>query len=123
RALPARHNRDLRRAPTHAHLAVPPADVTTHACKSLSATWVTKPTHAADHRLLERGRIVPPVAAHAARRALERLAKAEARGTDRDDDDAAIAESLAPGVSLHGDPAPAPSVLDDVLADLRERHG
>ena len=43
-------------------LAVPTADVASHTRESLSATGVTKPAHAANHRVLERRGVVPPLA-------------------------------------------------------------
>src|SRR5947209_12507502 len=55
------------------------------------------------------------------RSALERFAEAESGVADGDHDDAA-AEALGPAIALHGDPATLAGVLDDVLADLGQRH-
>ena len=41
---------------------------------------------------------------------------------DGDDDDAPPTEPHPPGVGLNRDPATASGVLDDVLADFRQRH-
>src|SRR4051812_44810011 len=50
------------------------------------------------------------------------MAESNSRICDRDDDDAPSAEAYPPGVSLDCNPATASGVLDDVLADLRQRH-
>src|SRR4051812_19328386 len=75
--VPGGDDGNLGGATSHGQLALPAADVIPRAGQSLSATPVTKPAHAANDRLLERRAIVPSRGREMARRALERLPKAE----------------------------------------------
>ena len=119
--IPIGYDSDACRAASHSELALPAAEVTSDPRQPLAATGITKPARAANDRVLERSRIVPPVAVLLARCALEGLAKTDAGVRDGDDDDTA-AQPLGPSIRLDHHPSAPPRMLDDVLADFRKRH-
>src|SRR5207237_7076498 len=98
-------------------LTIPTAEIASHAVEPLSATGITKATHAANHRILECRGVVPSVTALLAWRALERLAKSDAGVSDGNNDDAPT-EPLRPAIRLHHHPAATPCMPDGALADL-----
>src|SRR5919201_6384543 len=115
--VPRWNNRNPCRAAADGELSVPAADVAPDPRQPLPAAGLPEAAYAANHRLLERHRVVPAVAAGPRGVRLERALEPHT-GVAYCDHDDAPAQPLRPAVRLHGDPSAAPGVLDDVLARL-----
>src|ERR1041384_7044127 len=113
----ARHDREAGGAAPDRELAIPATDIVARAGQSLAAAPVAIPADAADHRLLERGGVVPAGRRQMPGRALERLLETEPSVADRDHHDAPP-EALRPAIALHRDPTALAGMLENVLADL-----
>src|SRR4029079_17203454 len=86
--VPARHDRDARRAAPNRQLSLPPSNITPCAGQTLAAPAIAEPADAAYHRRLERRGGVHAVLRRVARSGLEEFAEAQAGVAHGDDDDA-----------------------------------